>query len=427
MKKHNNTYNIFRKECARFFGDRSLVFTSIIMPGLLIYLIYSMLGSNMQKEMEQDSAATKSTVVMVDNMPPQMVSLFESLDVNINTDKHDTATIFPKMRNKENDIVYVVFPPNFMASLPKTLSVDTSLTSILAMTKPAGDSSLRDTNAIIHGSVPNIQIYSNSANSTSSNVALMLTTSLNSWEMAQCNLFDINTSAAGSTENKFDLVTDEDKGDFMDSILSRLIPMLIMMLIFSGCMAVAPSSIAGEKERGTIATLLVTPLKRRELAFGKILSLSLFALMSGISSFIGIMLSLPKLVQNDGLTITYPLTSYISLLLIILSTVLGMISVVAVLSAWAKDVKSAGTYTLPLMLVVMAVSFSPMLGDGSLPHPFLYLIPFYNSAQAMAAVFAREITALPFVITICVNVFYTFLFTFILTRMFNSEKIMFNK
>ena len=43
-------------------------------------------------------------------------------------------------------------------------------------------------------------------------------------------------------------------------------------------MAVAPESIVGEKERGTIATLLVTPMKRSELAVGKVLSLSVIGL-----------------------------------------------------------------------------------------------------------------------------------------------------
>ena len=40
-------------------------------------------------------------------------------------------------------------------------------------------------------------------------------------------------------------------------------------------MSVAPESIAGEKDRGTIATLLVTPLKRTHLAIGKIISLAI--------------------------------------------------------------------------------------------------------------------------------------------------------
>ena len=45
----SNTWTIIKKEFARFFGDRQLLFTSVIMPGLLIYIIYSLLGSGMTK------------------------------------------------------------------------------------------------------------------------------------------------------------------------------------------------------------------------------------------------------------------------------------------------------------------------------------------------------------------------------------------
>lgn len=74
-----------------------------------------------------------------------------------------------------------------------------------------------------------------------------------------------------------------------------MLPMLLMIFLFSGCMSVAPEAIAGEKERGTIATILVTPTKHSELAVGKIFALSIIALLSGASSTLGTILSLPKL------------------------------------------------------------------------------------------------------------------------------------
>ena len=67
MKNHNNTWTIIRKEFARFFGDRQLVFTAVIMPGLLIYLIYSLMGvgiRNMETQGEQDVVTLR-----VENMP----------------------------------------------------------------------------------------------------------------------------------------------------------------------------------------------------------------------------------------------------------------------------------------------------------------------------------------------------------------------
>ena len=49
-------------------------------------------------------------------------------------------------------------------------------------------------------------------------------------------------------------------------MLSMLVPLLMFALLASACMAVAPESIAGEKERGTMATMLITPVKRWQIA-----------------------------------------------------------------------------------------------------------------------------------------------------------------
>ena len=77
----NNTWTIIRKEFARFFGDRQLLFTTVIMPGLLIYLIYSLMGvgiRNMESQGEQDLVMLK-----VENMPPSMLPLLESADMSL--------------------------------------------------------------------------------------------------------------------------------------------------------------------------------------------------------------------------------------------------------------------------------------------------------------------------------------------------------
>jgi sodium transport system permease protein len=200
------------------------------------------------------------------------------------------------------------------------------------------------------------------------------------------------------------------------------------MLLFSGVMAIAPSTIAGEKERGTIATLLVTPMRRNELALGKVISLSCIALLSGISSFIGIALSLPNMVPDAGeLSFHYTASDYLVLLLIIFATVLIMASAVSLLSALAKDVKNAGTMITPFMLVIMLSGLLPMFQDGASQSLAVYLIPFYNSMEVMVAVFLHEMQWSTVLVTLGANVAYTGIAVWGLTRLFNSEKIMFSR
>ena len=202
-----------------------------------------------------------------------------------------------------------------------------------------------------------------------------------------------------------------------------------MIFLFSGCMAIAPESIAGEKERGTIATLLVTPMKRGQLAMGKIISLGIIGLLSGISSFVGTMLSLPKLMGTESNAMyasVYSVTDYILLLLVILTTVLVLVGALAVISAFAKTVKEAGSMIMPLMVVVMVISITSMLGSGAPKEFYWYLIPFYNSVQGMTGIFDFPYSGINIVACLVSNLIYTGILSTVLAKMFGSEKIMYS-
>lgn len=392
----NNTWTIFKKECARFFGDRTMLMTTVVMPGLLIYIIYSFMGDNFMQPTEDDSQAT----VYVENMPETLRPVVEALPFNLVTDGFDGETLKSDLVLKDSDFDYMVFPEGF-----DSLVANYDPTSGL----PA----------------PNVLIYHNSASEKSRMAYDLLCGVLNQWEDSMTNRFDINASSdAGEV---FDLAKDE---DIVGDLFSELIPMLLLLMAFSGCMSIAPPSIAGEKERGTIATLLVTPLKRNELALGKVLSLSLFALLSGMSSFLGMMLSLPKLIHADEMGLSaniYTFSDYGMLLLLILCTVLVLTAISSIISAKAKSVKAASSVMAPLMLVVMLVGMMPMMTGSEVSNNAVFLIPIYNSVQSMSMVFAREVTLLPVVITVAANIVYSVLGVWVLTKLLNSEKVMFSK
>ena len=398
MRKQGNVWTIVRKEFARFFGDRSLLFTAVIMPGLLIYIVYSLMGENIGKSHQDDNAGP--TTVYVDNLPESLRGDFDSIPFQLVTEGFNAvALIGDSLADKEKNLIYVNFPPHF--------------DSLIAAYDPMGGEA-----------APNVKIYHNSNSDNSELAYQTVKTYLEDWENSRNNMFDINAQNPESeeTEETFDMA---DEDDSLGEILGQLFPMLLMMLLFSGCMAVAPTAIAGEKERGTIATLLVTPMRRSELAIGKILSLSTFAMLSGLSSFLGIILSLPRMLNGDGVdidfAIPYTTSDYLLILCVLISTVLVMVSCISILSALAKDVKSAGTLVLPLMLLVMFVGFTPMLGGDAPEALTAYLIPFYNSVQSMASVFSFNINPAAIGITVVANIAYTAIAVFVLTRMFNSE------
>ena len=384
---------IIKKELARFFGDKRML-TAVIMPGVLIYVMYTFMGSSMSEVYTTDENYI-CDIHMV-NMPESMAFLenVEGLEI-FEINESEINVVKEAIEDDETDLL-VVFPENF--------DVEMMAYDVMTAVEAA----------------PNVEIYYNSASIESSQAYSMIAGILEQFEQSMANKFDI---CRGETE--YDLATDEDMSAMF---VSMLMPMLILMMLFSGCMSVSAESIAGEKERGTIATLLVTPMRRSDLALGKMISLSAIGLLSGASSFIGIMLSLPNLMGGSGMDAMkfgYTVSDYVVLFIVIISTTLIIVGAISVVSAFAKSVKEAGSMCTPLMLVVTLTGVTNMMSNGMPEEWFWYLIPIYNTVQCMTGIFSMDYQMLPVVITVAANMIYAGVFVVVLTKLFNSERIMY--
>ncbi|MDE6850637.1 MAG: ABC transporter permease subunit [Clostridia bacterium] len=355
---------IIKKEFARFFKDTRLWLTALILPGLLIFAMYNIMGIIIESKTKNDDSVVSTAYVV--NMPESYSpSLSEIFDLKQQDYTYETAT--EALKEGALDLI-IVFPED--------------------------------------ETQPKIGIYFNSSE-TKSQAAYSLAVAM----VANYNLVDVADAQSVSR-----------------TVLSTVVPMVLLMLLFSGCMAVAPESIAGEKERGTIATLLVTPVKRSVVAVGKISALSIIALLSGLSSALGMMLSLPKLAGSaSGISLSmYGFGDYAAILGVILSTVLILIAVISIVSAYAKSVKEANGLVVPIMIVVMLCGVFSMFA-GAVASIGLYFIPVFNSALVISTILSGTVSAAGIAITICVNIAFAALLVFVLTRMFNSERIMFNR
>lgn len=384
---------IMKKELTRFFTDKRLVFTTILMPGILIYLMYTFMGTAITSMYGPSEEMTEVAVV---NLPDSIASVPTGDSMKfVSVDASEVETLKKAVENAEKDIL-VVFPSDFDEQ-------------VAAYRTDSG------------AAAPNVEIYFNSSTTDSQNAYRMMAALLDGYESSLANKFDINAG-----DGAYDLATMEDTAS---SFFASMLPLLLMIFLFSGCMAVAPESIAGEKERGTITTILITPIRRGELAIGKIAALAIVALLSGISSALGTILSLPKLIGGAGLVDAsiYGMKEYLMLLVLILSTVLLIITAISIISAFAKTVKEAQGYVTPMMILVMAVGITAMFGASAPENPLLYLIPFYNTVQCMASVFSFEAVTANLLVCLISNAVYTALGVFALAKMFNSEKIIFSK
>ena len=355
---------------------------TILLPGLLIYIVYSIMGT-VVTNMNPVEEGFKPTAYVI-NMPTD--ELGTALSSVIVSPEEEMTAEAAKQKVEEGSLdLAIIFSENFDIS---------------------------DENKI-----NTVEVYYNSTNNYSAIGYQIVNYVL---EMYKQPKFTVNPAGG-----EYDLATER---DFAVSFLSMLVPMLMFALLASACVAVAPESIAGEKERGTMATMLITPVNRWEIALGKIIALSCFALLSGISSFLGVIFSLPKLmggmVSADAAAF-YNVGDYFMLFGIIISVVLAIISIFSVLSALSKSVKEATAIISPGLLLIVLLGLASMFITS--PALGWYFIPLMGSGLAMSGIMSMTASPLGVVFSILSNLVLTAAMIVLLAFMFKSEKIMFKK
>lgn len=384
---------IVKKELKRFFTDKRMIM-SLILPGVLIFVLYSLMGNFIGKAITP--ADDYEYVICVENESVTLDGYLSTLGFKYKKVNAPREEAEKKLVDKEIDL-YVSFSEDF-----------------------------DDAGADKAGK--NVVIEYNSAKSESAKIYSALQTVYMQNSVASV---DYNYAINAGIENP-DMATEE---DVVKMILTMFMPFILMVFLVTGSVSVASESIAGEKERGTIATLLVTPVKREYIALGKIIALTVTSLFSSLVSFVGIMASLPNLLQleriGDVTSIdlsVYGASTFVGILGIILITVMMFTMIMSVLSAFAKSVKEATQFVTPAMIVVMLASVTSMIGGGkAVTNPALYLIPIYNCAQCLTMLFSGEFYGLCYLFTILSDALFVVLGVVLLAKMFNNEKIMLNK
>ncbi len=384
---------IVKKELKRFFTDKRMIM-SLILPGVLIFVLYSLMGNFIGKAITP--ADDYEYVICVENESVTLDGYLSTLGFKYKKVNAPREEAEKKLVDKEIDL-YVSFSEDF-----------------------------DDAGADKAGK--NVVIEYNSAKRESAKIYSALQTVYMQNSVASV---DYNYAINAGVENP-DMATEE---DVVKMILTMFMPFILMVFLVTGSVSVASESIAGEKERGTIATLLVTPVKREYIALGKIIALTVTSLFSSLVSFVGIMASLPNLLQleriGDVTSIdlsVYGASTFVGILGIILITVMMFTMIMSILSTFAKSVKEATQFVTPAMIVVMLASVTSMIGGGkAVTNPALYLIPIYNCAQCLTMLFSGEFYGLCYLFTILSDALFVVLGVVLLAKMFNNEKIMLNK
>lgn len=392
---------IYKKELARIFKDKKMIFSVFLLPVLIMVGIMALVGNLATRQVE-DIENHRSIVYMI-NEPDSFSAFLEAADLNmeVNTIKTDgeRENVMDLLRNGDADLL-IEFPENFDSMIQEYQTGD-EVPQIKTYYNPSED-------------------YSSSAYELISNQTLeAYRQTLLSQRVADMNGLQIFTV---NSDNKDMIVQDDQKAS--GKALGMMLPYFITILLFAGAMGIGTDMIAGEKERGTMASLLVTPVKRKSIVLGKV-----FALMtiSGISSVVYIVVmgaTFPKILGGDsGLDIEITPEQIVMIGILLVAIAFLYSAIVILISVFARDLKEASTYITPAYMVVLVIGMMTMFTTSEAGMKD-YLIPFYNTALALKGILTSEVTMAQYGVTLVMTLMLGGILTAVIAKAFESEKVM---
>ncbi len=173
------------------------------------------------------------------------------------------------------------------------------------------------------------------------------------------------------------------------ALVGGLVPYFIILLCLTGAMYPAMDLTAGEKERGTIETILCSPVSRTHLVLGKFLMVLTASVATGVLSVISMTVSFgvgKKLLQGVAngaadtiLQITMTGKAVISVFTMVLPLAVLFSAALLAIALFAKSYKEAQSYISPLMIVVVLPAVAAVLPGVEL-NTALALVPVLNTS-----------------------------------------------
>src|SRR6202140_4266449 len=172
-------------------------------------------------------------------------------------------------------------------------------------------------------------------------------------------------------------------------ILGGLVPYFVILLSLTGAMYPAMDLTAGEKERGTIETILCSPVSRTHLVLGKFLMVltasiatAILAITSMAVSFGAgkkMLLGVTHGAADAALQVTITGKAMVSIFFVVLPLAVFFSAALLVFSLFAKSFKEAQSYISPLMIVVVLPAVAALFPGVELS-PALALVPVLNTS-----------------------------------------------
>ena len=409
----SDSYIIMKKELKRLFTDRRTVFFMVVLPLIMLPLLYTVMGKISQSR-SADIRSYHGTVFIAPEMQKEspiyeeFISIIdEQMNVTINEIPEAYIPTAKDLIMEKDAQLLITFPDNMDNAYEEIKPFDVHI-----YYNGASDYSG--------------YFYRRTHEAIGSLSDTLITLRLESLDIPTDILTPVTANQTISPEQ----VNLAKKGSEVGKAFGMLLPFIIILYLFVSSMQVGIDTVSGEKERGTLAILLVNQVDRASIIIGKLGAVVCAAFASAISSVIGLMIAgrffLKDLFRSSAEMSDFILSAnqIIQLGVLLIPVAILLVSLVLICATYARNSKEAAGLVMPLYMVVLIVSIGTSSMGETVPS-WMNFAPFINTVVALKSIFIKASTWGNVLIAAVSSLIFAAILIYFMLKMFKSEKILF--
>ncbi len=210
-------------------------------------------------------------------------------------------------------------------------------------------------------------------------------------------------------------------------ILSKILPLVVVVMVMLGAFYPAIDITAGERERGTLETILASPVDRFDLMTGKVLAVATLAAVTGMLNLVSISLTMLEGIRLMGgatEALRIPWIRTLASLIMVVPSAFLFASVMVAVGAMARGFKEAQNLLTPIYFLCITPALIAGLGEYEMAGVAL-VVPGVNVTLLARAIVLGNARLVPALVVIASTLAYGGIALALAARLYDSERLLY--
>jgi sodium transport system permease protein len=388
---------IAKKEFLELSKDRKTMFFAFVLPFLLYPAIFGMMAKMGKRDADQNR--NKASRVYVADSSGTVDRILKADPQHFNVVARPEGDLKQAIRDQKLELALEV-DPNAVSALEKQQTF--TLTATMDESEHASEIALK-------------------------RLKDTLATQQKAWVQGRLQVLGASPQLAEPL--KLEVKNAADTALEIGKFMGRLLPYMLMIMMYTGSMQHGIYATAGEKERHTLLSLMATRLPRNQIILGKLLYIFCMGVIAALLNLLSMGISMTFLGGSSAnsmqalTAIVNPMTLGLTFLIMV---PLGLFfsNFILLMGIQARNTIEAGSAITPgIFLVVFLGVFTMAPGVDKMA--FLSYVPVVNVCLALRKLFSQQPNWTEYAIAFVMTVGLAGIMTLISTRLLNREKALF--